>query len=741
MNTGNHNYSFRNRDFMEAARLSPTLNARDGIDCLIGEDWEIILPASRSRLVKYFSHNLFDFLCDSFGICPRVRFTEDYLKYLENPCRKIILLSENDTDRFQLKSKQEAAFHIEVTESSVIIVGKSERGTAQGVYYIEDTMRLYGKAALKAENDEHAPLFSPRMTHSGYELDTFSDSFMEACAHAGMDSIIVFSGELDTNFHGFPDEDALWPGTGKGYCDYNNLIWRAEGYGLDVYLYSAFKCDVHPDEPCAREYYERSFGALFKNCPKLKGIIFVGECFEFPSKDPHTCGVRYQLKPKGDPRRSPGWYPCEDYPQLVTMVRDVIRAHNPAADIVFWSYNWGWAPKEARLALIENLPRDISLLVTFEMWEYIKDELGSEYKIADYSISFPGPSRVFVDEAEKAHELGIRLYAMSNSGGRTWDIGTVPYIPVPQQWQKRFDALRQAKEQYGLCGLMENHHYGWMPSFLDLISKNSFTTAALSGEETLTAIAKRDFGESYASVIEAWQEFSIGVSKLIACDLDQYGPYRSGPTYPLTFLQTSKEMNIPSVPWAWHKAPGIWDPIYNDDVFSDVDDSLMRLRHIRAVVGHFERGVLILESAVKKNGYAYGSEQSCQLALGRYILSSYITARHVMEWNIAKRLLFALCEKRNESRALELTAALGISEYTAEALSDYMKAIASAEKKNVAVALTCWQEDSRIGFEASMEYVFDSELAEWKISETDKSLAALDRYLEDHEVLLRNKEV
>ena len=58
-----------------------------------------------------------------------------------------------------------------------------------------------------------------------------------------------------------------------------------------------------------------------------------------------------------------------------------------------------------------------------------------------------------------------------------------------------------------------------------------------------------------------------------------------------------------------------------------------------------------------------------------------------------------------------------------------MKTIAKEEKKNVAVALDCWQEDSRLGFEASMEYVFDSEFARWKLNEIDVSLKQLDEYL------------
>ena len=729
MNFDSNSYSFRNQEYRVTDRLFPTLNAVGFEGCTITERWEIVLPVSSSRLVDYYSHNLLRFFSSGFGLCPRLRFTDRIQDYIKDPYHKILLLTEADMPTADITSKEAGAFHITVTEDSVIITGKSERGTAQGVYYIEDHMRLVGKAMLKLEDEEHAPLFSPRMTHSGFELDTFSDSFLEACAHAGMDSIIVFAGSPDTNFHGFPDPNALWPGTGKAYCDFNHLIWRAERYGLDVYIYSSFICDVHPDDPGAREYYEKSFGTLFKKCPKLKGIIFVGESFEFPSKDPHTSGIRYQLKPKSDHRKSPGWYPCEDYPQMVTMVKDIIRSYNPTADIVFWSYNWGWAPKEARLSLIEKLPRDISLLVTFEMWEYLTDDNGNTYRIADYSLSFPGPSQVFVDEAKKAKELGFRLYAMSNTGGRTWDVGSAPYLPTPQQWQKRYEALGEVKNLYGLCGLMENHHYGWMPSFLDLFAKNAFTSNSTPNAEMLTAIAKRDFGKAYETVISAWKEFSMGISEVVACDLDQYGPYRSGPTYPLTFLQTDKDLHMPFVEWAWHPHGGIWNPIYRDTVFDNVDDSLMRLRHVSSVTEHFRIGVKLMEAVANELGFSYRSEQSRQIAVAKYIYCSFLTAKHVMLWNIAKHLLFYKRENRISPRIDDLLSALSIEKYTEESLASHMKTIADAEKKNVAIALDCWQEDSRLGFEASMEYVFDSEFASWKLNEIDVSLKQLDEYL------------
>ena len=722
-------YSFRNRELCAYTRLCPTENIPPDAHTVIDEGWQIVLPRSDSRLVRYLSGDLYRFFSDALGLCLHVRFVEDLAAELASPFHKILLCEEAHIGR-TVDSEMAGAFHLTVTAEHILIVGKTERGTAQGAYYLEDRMALYGAPLLPHEEALHAPLFSPRMTHSGTELDTFPDDYLAAVAHAGMDAIIVYAGHPDSHLHGFPDPDALWPGTGRGYCDFANLAWRAAGYGLDVYIYSQLICDRAPSAPDAWDYYNESFGRIFREAPALRGLILVGESFEFPSRDPHTCGTRVQLRPKGDTRPSSGRYPSEDYPEMLSLVRDVVRSYTPDADIIFWSYNFGWTPRDARLSLIERLPRDISYLVTFEVWERLSDERGRKYSVADYSISYPGPCRIFCEEAEKAHACGLRLYTMGNTGGRTWDLGGAAYTPAPGQWQKRYDAIKEARARYGLSGLMENHHYGWMPSFLTLYAKNAFLTNGLESPDMLTAIARRDYGREYERALAAWACFDAGMAAIIPSVTDQYGPFRAGPAYPLTFTQTQKDLKIPYAPWAWHRpGTGIWRAIYPDAVLPDIDNTLLRLERASLAAEHFGRGCDLLAEAVAALGAPYGSEISRQLALCRYHHATFITARNVIAWTVARVLLFALGENTEIPRAAELLSAIGVSEYTKAALAAHMRRIAAAEAENTAYALAAYREDSLIGFEASMEYTFNEELAAWKTAECRRSLDLLDAYM------------
>lgn len=721
-------YKFRNRDYLKAGALKPTPNAEEPAICTLSNEWEIVLPRTESRLVKFYSNDLFQFLVDSFSLSLRVKFTESIDAEMRSPDKKIFLT----IDKNAVKSNQEGAYHITVTESFIKITGKSERGTAQGVYHIEDILGLRGEPRLPKEDVEHAPLFSPRMTHPGFELDTCSDEFFSAAAHAGFDAVLIYMVHPDMVLHGLEDPDAYFKGHTCGYCDFNHLVWRAKGYGIDVYLYSKIRCDMHPNDEGAEEYYEKYFGEVFKKSPDVKGIVFVGETFEFPSKDTRTAGVGYRYKPKDDPRPATGYYPCYDYPDLINMVKKKIRTYAPSIDIIFWSYNWGWVDKEARLSLMDNLPKDISYQVTFEMWEYLKDDLGNEYKIADYSIAFPGPCKVFVEEAERAKELGLTLYSMTNTGGRTWDIGSAPYLPVPNQWQKRYENIRKAHALYGLSGLMESHQYGYMPSFLGFFAKNAFTTNGMADQKCLEAIAKRDWGTGYTEALAAWEIFSNGIAQTIPCVADQYGAYRCGPSYPMLFNQDRESLPVfPTPPWASRQGIGIWNPICYDKVFPNIDWSLMRLRHAIEAKRCFELGVEKLRNALKlsqKNTI----EQIEQIAVAEYIGCTYTTAVNLMRWEIAKHMLLGIGEEHPSEDVKRLLAALELPLYEKNILVDFMHKVIDEEKENVSHALACQEKDSRIGFEASSEYFFDNKTAVWKNTVNKESLRLLDKYASEN---------
>ena len=208
----------------------------------------------------------------------------------------------------------------------------------------------------------------------------------------------------------------------------------------------------------------------------------------------------------------------------------MIRRYSPQADIVFWTYNWGWTPEENRLALIRSLPSDITVQATFEMFEQRQRENITSVCV-DYTLSFEGPGKYFAGEAQAVHGRGLRLYTMSNTAGLTWDFGVIPYQPAPFQWDRRWQNLLKARQDWGRLMSLTT---GWWPSFVSELAKNaSVRWRAHRGPARATPggirLRRRPWGGRLARLERGHRDY-------VPTNEDQYGPFRGPPT-PCSFAR------------------------------------------------------------------------------------------------------------------------------------------------------------------------------------------------------------
>lgn len=616
--------------------------------------------------------------------------SEDFLDYLfvsMDVSATIVKNSKKENEIVLTFCSEQEEDYIIYIDDKILIQAKNERGLAQALYCLEDRMNARKAPFLKKEEIRNTFLFSPRMVHSGYGLDQYPDEHLSSIAHAGMDSILVFVKDINL--------------TPSGFMDFNDLIDRAAKYGIDVYAYSYLKSEKHPEDEGSQEFYDNLYGKIFENCPGFKGIILVGESVGFPSKDKNVSANAVRSA-DGIPFRKPrpGWWPCFDYPQWLECVKKSVRKHKPDADIVFWTYNWGYVDEEARVELIKNLPTDISLMATFEMFESYKH--GSIITtVADYSLAFAGPGHYFMSEAKAAKERGIRLYSMTNTGGLTWDMGTIPYEPMPFQWMKRYEGMRYAAENYGLCGTMESHHFGFFPSFIGDLAKQCFIKENASLEENLIQVIKMHFGDSDIEKIkEALKEFSEAISCYTPTDADQYGAFRCGPAYPLCLIKAIKP---PTEAFA-HFGNRIMEVDYPADysAHNALPCGRGMLPNIRIkgelellykMLGHMKNGVNILKTLETSN-----EELLYLINLGEYITHCVITGIHAKEWYLVTGRL-----KTETEREKVLL------------LIDEAEKLLLAEKENAIATIPIVEKDSRLGWEPSMDYIGDKKHIEWKL--------------------------
>lgn len=625
-----------------------------------------------------------DFLSVSMGITASV--VEE-----ENAEITVCLASEADIDLGEYAVYK--GFSVVVGEDGICVYGHDARGAAQGLYYLEDVMSMEHAPAVSLGTVYKKPMFSPQMVHSGYGLDKFPDEHLARIAHEGRDAILVFTKAVNQT----PD----------GFLDFNELIGRAAKYGLDVYAYSYILSEKHPEDPDAEEHYESTYGKLFKECPGLKGVTLVGESVEFPSKDPNISpGRKHRTEVDNIPtgKKTAGWWPCYDYPMWVNLVKKIIRKYNPDADIVFWTYNWGRQPKEARVKLLEALPTDITLQATFEMVEQ-RSYGETKAHIADYSLSFPGPGQYFKSEAEVAAKRGIRLYSMTNTGGLTWDFGVIPYEPMPYQWMKRFKSMRKAHDDYGLCGIMENHHYGFYPSFISMLGKWSFWEPREDMNAILERILKGYFGKTnYEKVNEGLKYISEAINYYTPTDADQYGAFRIGPAYPFNL---DREIKIPSDPDAmfgnriiYHTYSELADPLDSSPALRVPEE----LKYMNTMLGFMRKGVVALESAEEKN-----ENLKELLNLVRYMTCCVQTGVNAKKWYLLK------VKMRSATSKEELSV-----------IYDNLEELLKEEIENAKEAVSYVEADSRLGWEPSMLYIGDSWHIEWKLRHSN--------YILEHEI-------
>ncbi|MDD4098991.1 MAG: hypothetical protein PHC30_09485 [Lentisphaeria bacterium] len=689
-----HNYAFRRRlNQVHQPDRRNRLATPAAKETALTDDWTIVLPLEASDYLFQVAQDLQDYLAVSMNVAVKIIRLDQADGAAGSDARIIAIGARDDFRERGRRLRKPRAFRLQVEPGRIVITGQDERGAAQGCYRLEDIMNLREAPFIPQQDTVREPLFAPRMVHSGWGIDNFPDQHLNAIAHAGIDAILVFTKDINM--------------TNTGHLDFANLIDRAEAFGLDVYFYSYMKSRKHPDDPEAVAFYENSYGKLIRTFPKAKGIVFVGESCEFPSKDERTKGrLRLDPAPPGqenDKRPSPGWWPCRDYPQWLNLVKGIMRQYNPDLDVVFWTYNWGLAPAQDRLALINNLPTDISLEVTFEMFENIVKN-GINTRCVDYTASFVGPGTYFRTEAETARQRGIPLYAMSNTGGLSWDFGVIPYQPIPYQWKRRWDALRQAHADWGLNGLMECHHFGWWPSFISELSKEAYWTNGDDFDTHLRRLAERDFGADGADdALHAWQLWSDAANDYVPTNEDQYGPFRIGPSYPLLFLD--QDITFPDVPYA-HFGARIMKPKYRSHAPTDVPAEIALLTRMEKKM---RKGVQALKRAARTSPPRRREDVARMILLGSFMACAIRTTIHAKQWFLCSQVL------RSDNAARDgVLAAL-----------DEMTAIAKREIDNARQAIPLVEQDSRLGWEPSMEYMTDKPRLEWKIAQVTEVINEL----------------
>ena len=650
----------------------------------------IILPEKSNTLIECAARDFSEYLYTSMKIGSLVTAKDcDYAQ--------LLIISVNP--ELDEAARGDMGYSINVTDRVITLEGYEPAGVAQGLYFLEDLMNIRRAPFLEKRKIARKSIFETRISQSPFGMFAWNDEALSTLAHFGMNSLSLWIKDVNLDKRG-------------GFIDINLLAERAEKYGITIGIQLYQNHDVHPTEEGAQEFYDNMYGKILQTCPKISRVELVGEANHFKSKDERvSCTRSTDNIPTG--KRSAGWFPCRDYPEWVDMIKKAARKFNPDIDIHFSTYNWGFQDEELRIELIDNLPTDITVGPTWEMFEK-RPYRSSVENQSDYSLNFVGPGRYFVSEAVACKRRGIRISANAQSSGRTWDFGVVPYEPMPYQWMKRYEGLVKAHYDWGLAEIIENIHYAFQPSIISELEKYMFFTpyeGAPTPEEWLRLLIARDFGEENVDIVDsAMRDFSEAITHYPATNEDQYGAFRIGPAYPLWIIE-QRTAQAPAKEYG--KKPDQYNAMFGNGIYFSGytpefsgNNSLPGVRIFDEIDGIGELKDIMTRGLDKLDSIENKNENLVKLcALVKFMINSCKTT-------INSKKLYLLQSK----------IALAGTRERSEELINEIEALLLEERENVLDTIPAVNADSRLGWEPSMEYKGDEECLRWKLKQLDHEL-------------------
>ena len=334
----------------------------------------------------------------------------------------------------------------------------------------------------------------------------------------------------------FPFDESYSAGWQKRIERLNELVEKAEKYGIKVYLYlNEPRCmpldffEKNPQlmgratdmyaamctgNPAVLEYLRYAVRTLCESVPGIGGFFAI------------TCSENLtHCKSRAEGAECSR---CKDVPtaQLIAQVLCVIseesRKVNPDIRTIAWTWAWDdYMTKDEIRQCIDLLPKEIIIQCNSEAQKEFTIG-GVTGNIRDYSMSIPGPaplSEYIWNYAKSAgHETCAKVQV-----NVTWECSTVPFLPV-------FDLIREhvkGLEAAGVENLMLSWTLGGYPSVNLRVASSCL---ADSSEEKYMSLLREEFGQYADSVkkaatlfSKAFREFPFDIECLYK------GPQNGGP--------------------------------------------------------------------------------------------------------------------------------------------------------------------------------------------------------------------
>ncbi len=410
------------------------------------------------------------------------------------------------------------------------------------------------------------------------------------------------------------------------------VVDRLKKYGLKLYLYinepreltdSVFaqyphlKGDVYREGyaslclsvPEAQDFLRDSIRALTAAAPGLGGYLCITasenhtNCYSHKRVGTTTC-------PRCRDKR-----PSDLYSLALRLIYEGATAADPTVSVI--AGNWAWDALDSAEDTVKKLPREVAAWAVSERGITKRFE-DTEVKVADYSISIPGPSEPSMRFWGVARERGGQVAAKLQLGN-SWELSTVPYVPAMHHF---YTAIRNLMERVNPEIVQMTWTMGGFPSpafrmFAEMTRADApipeyhdMVTRYYPTPERgalLTALAALD---------RAFEEFPFSVASMYD------GPQHMGPALPLW-----------ETPTGWRAC--MVGPVYDDmQTCSGGYPIDLYLRQYEKLVAGWEQGYKLLTAAYE--GKTPTKDEALLLDCAEVALLHFTSARNHLRYITAR---------------------------------------------------------------------------------------------------------
>lgn len=460
----------------------------------------LVYRAGSSAILEHAVRDFQDYLVTSMGVTVELDAREalDDGDDLDN-CIVVGTYEQMTGAGSELQGSKD--YEIVVSRERVTVCGFDDRGAMHGLYNLEARMNLRQAPFLPADlNTVRHSLHDTRMVLSWMGWMEWPDTLLSHLAHDGFDGIFASvyanpngdrtTAENSTEFYA----RMLFRIRPQVPARIRDLIDRAARYGIKVYTPIIYQ---YLGTTESEEELRRLVRDILKEFPDIQGYVLLTEGFWYKKwGGGHGADAEY-LK---------DW--ARNWSKAVGIVAAECHRFNPDIEILPWEYNIDFRPQNADMKryFIKQLPDDTIPLLTWENGKSFEID-GMQGFLRDYSLNQVGPAEVTDAQIAAARERSMKVYCKADSSS-SWQFGTIPYLPFPYQWYRRYEALAA----YGVDGTLESWSSGYKPNWVAELRAWTCWTDAPPFDDVLGAIASRIFGaDSREDVLKAWDHFSSAI--------------------------------------------------------------------------------------------------------------------------------------------------------------------------------------------------------------------------------------